>query len=201
MSVIHKISEHISSWIIEKAEVTDDYKVTVTQYAIERFINISLFIVILVINIVVISLVYTNIVIECISILLIFLSMRFNFGGLHLKKDWQCIILSVIIPVITAIISTLIHLNMIGILVIYTFTVLAILIKGVVDSPNKVLSEFRKRFLFKRGLITYSVIFIANMILYTCNCVNISNCISIGIAISAINLLVNNNKRLNNLNI
>lgn len=183
MSILHQVALKSGCRMAEIANSSKDEE-EILVYAIERFLNNIIPIVMLII----ISSAL-NMCIPVLVILVSFIPIRSKFGGSHVEKDWMCLILSILIPIIAGLIVGKVDLNIIPILIVYITSYIIAFKVGVVDNPNKRLEKDIKKKFKKHGLVVLTFIFLANTIVFYFGYQVISDAILMGVIIGFGNLL------------
>lgn len=189
MTFIEKLSKKTSDRLIDYLQITDQYKILEIHYSMERLFNNIFFICLLGFLLVMEEYFFTlNIVDDALIIYVVFSVIRSNFGGFHLDKDWMCLILSVLMIFIGAIVSEIIVISLKSIIILYIFVYFSIFYKKVIDNPNRPLSDKKKRKFFIRGLITISTIAAIHILFYVFDLATIVNPIYMALLFGFVNL-------------
>lgn len=182
MSKIHNSAVIIGNYLANTVNKSSDEK-EVLIYGVERLLNNILWLGTLATISGTLGVFKVTMIIT-----LVYIINRTFFGGSHVEKDWICILLSIIIPLIGSLIVTNISINILGISVIYLIAYMTAVFKGVVDNPNKRLPKEEKDKRKRIGLLALTLIFLLNLLTYNSGNINISEAMSLGVLLEYVNL-------------
>ena len=182
LGIIHNTAEKLGGGLAEHVNYNKD-KEEVLTYMFERMLNNIIFLSLLLIF----SLVM-GVWKQALLFTAIFLPLRSKWGGWHVKSDYLCLAISVVIPIIVAFITKIIDVNYIFIILIYVFAYITAIKIGVVDNPNKRLKLERKAKFKKQGLIILTIITIVHIAIFMAGYAEINDIISITVFLAFFNL-------------
>lgn len=135
--------------------------------------------------------IYTNMIIETLLFLLVYISLRKNLGGFHFNNQIICFIISVFISILVPLLSN--KIGEISIIVRITIVILSYIIInkiGVVDHKNKKLNEKEKEFYFKRVNSILFIYYSFIVIIYPLVNYNYGNVIILTLILIDFNLII-----------
>jgi accessory gene regulator protein AgrB len=122
-------------------------------------------------------------------LLLSYHCVRLRFGGIHLKNQTLCLIISIIAPLGLGYIASNYKFNLLFMVILYAVMILYANYIDVIDNINRPLTVDKKLKFKKQGLITMTILFVLNIIIYILDFVLISNSILMGVLLGVILLI------------
>ncbi|WP_105614883.1 accessory gene regulator B family protein [Vallitalea okinawensis] len=184
------ISEKISTFcieLVEKENKLDEKTKIHFIYAVDHIIRNIVFYIIFVLILWGVATLNKEVAILSIINFIGFYFMRINYGGYHLSSAKVCFAITIIIPLISGVIASLVTIPSVLVIIINILLVGTIIKCGIVEHPNKKLPEKMKKRLTKRGHITL-VLFL----LIQCLCLNYPHVLT-AIALTAIITIIDLN--------
>lgn len=172
--MIERIAAYITDWQIEKGNLQEEIR-AVYQYGymlmIEVFINIFISLLLGILS---------HRLIEVTVFLIFFIPLRGYAGGFHMKKAWQCIIVTNLMVLLAGIVSKSLSqaVPMLAWLVIEGLAGAIIVLLSPIDSPEKPLDNAEKKHFGRKARRICVLEMILNMFLLVCGFLKVA-CIGI----------------------